>query len=152
MPPASASPAPAIRHAATDDGMPGRGYDTAPWYDSGTCWWLQHPSKDDEACTISGKRTTSNKLVWCECTTSDYSYEYRTRKLTQQQARHLRATLPAATVPASTSRRLLGGWFLLPGFAAGPEHQRAFIDYGHSSIRADAVNSSGRLVWRYWKR
>ena len=25
-------------------------------------WWLQHPSKDDEACAISGKRTTNSKL------------------------------------------------------------------------------------------
>ena len=27
-----------------------------------TWWWLQHPSKDDEACAISGKRTTNSKL------------------------------------------------------------------------------------------
>ena len=26
-------------------------------------WWLQHPSKDDEACAISGKRTTSNSKL-----------------------------------------------------------------------------------------
>ena len=51
MPPASASPGnPACCHSATaaTDGMPGRGYDTAPWYDSGTWWLLQHPSKDDD--------------------------------------------------------------------------------------------------------
>ena len=32
---------------------------TAPWW----WWWLQHPSKDDEACAISGKRTTSNSKL-----------------------------------------------------------------------------------------
>ena len=26
-------------------------------------WWLQHPSKDDEACAISGKRTTNNSKL-----------------------------------------------------------------------------------------
>ena len=26
-------------------------------------WWLPHPSKDDEACAISGKRTTSNSKL-----------------------------------------------------------------------------------------
>ena len=30
---------------------------TSRWW-----WWLQHPSKDDEACAISGKRTTNSKL------------------------------------------------------------------------------------------
>ena len=24
-------------------------------------WWLQHPSKDDEACAISGKRITTSR-------------------------------------------------------------------------------------------
>ena len=35
------------------------------WYRTRYCtgvWWLQHPSKDDEACAISGKRTTNSKL------------------------------------------------------------------------------------------